>query len=231
MPNIGIEVRSPLASSPTCDRVALIADRKPRAGIASALEQQGIGFSAFADVDEFLGCPPQHEAALIVLWVEDTASRLTASVEPLTRATTSRPVLVVCADIERWGVRAALTAGAAGVVRSEDLESALGPCIQAILAGQTCVPREHWRQIEPPALSSREKQILGLVVMGYTNGQIAQQLFLAESTVKSHLSSAFGKLGVRSRNAAVNLILDPERGLGMGILALGGEPLEPAATQ
>jgi len=35
---------------------------------------------------------------------------------------------------------------------------------------------------------------------------------------------------VRSRNEAVNLILDPERGLGMGILALGGEPLESTAA-
>jgi len=35
------------------------------------------------------------------------------------------------------------------------------------------------------------------VVVGYMNSQIAERLFLAESTVKSHLSSAFGKLGVR----------------------------------
>jgi hypothetical protein len=62
--------------------------------------------------------------------------------------------------------------------------------------------------------------------MGYMNSQIAEQLFLAESTVKSHLSSAFGKLGVRSRNEAVSLILDSERGFGMGILGLGGEPIE-----
>ncbi len=108
----------------------------------------------------------------------------------------------------------------------QDLDSALGPCIDAVRAGQICVPREHFRQIEPPALSAREKQILALVVMGYSNGQIADQLFLAESTVKSHLSSAFGKLGVRSRNEAVHLILDPDRGLGMGILALGAEPIE-----
>ncbi len=69
--------------------------------------------------------------------------------------------------------------------------------------------------------------------MGYMNSQIAERLFLAESTVKSHLSSAFGKLGVRSRNEAVDLILNPERGLGMGILGLGGEPLEtiPATAQ
>jgi DNA-binding NarL/FixJ family response regulator len=104
--------------------------------------------------------------------------------------------------------------------------SALAPCLRAVMAGQACVPRTQWRQIEPPVLSAREKQVLGLVVMGYMNSQIAEQLFLAESTVKSHLSSAFGKLGVRSRNEAVSLILDPERGLGMGILALGGERLD-----
>jgi DNA-binding NarL/FixJ family response regulator len=74
-------------------------------------------------------------------------------------------------------------------------------------------------------LSTREKQILGLVVMGYMNSQIAERLFLAESTVKSHLHSAFGKLGVRSRNEAVSLILDPARGLGIGILGVGAEPL------
>jgi hypothetical protein len=63
--------------------------------------------------------------------------------------------------------------------------------------------------------------------MGYMNCQIAERLFLAESTVKSHLSSAFAKLGVRSRNEAVSLILDPNRGLGTGILTVGGEPLRP----
>jgi len=60
-------------------------------------------------------------------------------------------------------------------------------------------------------------------VMGYMNSQIAERLFLAESTVKSHLSSAFGKLGVHSRNEAVSLILDPERGLATSILAPVGE--------
>ncbi len=103
------------------------------------------------------------------------------------------------------------------------------PCLSAALAGQICGPAQHSRQIEPAALSSREKQILGLVVMGYMNSQIAEQLFLAESTVKSHLSSAFAKLDVRSRHDAVEFILDAERGLGLGILALGGDPL-PAAT-
>ena len=136
-------------------------------------------------------------------------------------------VIVVCPPTQSRDVRALLGAGAAGIVPTQDTRSILEPCVRAVQAGLTCVPREHSGQIEPPALSAREKQILALVVMGYSNMQIANQLFLAESTVKSHLSSAFGKLGVRSRNEAIHLILDPDRGLGMGILALGGQRLEP----
>lgn len=173
------------------------------------------------------------DPSVIVAWVENTrsSSSCTGLIEPLIKRFAPSPVVVIGANIQRREVRAALAAGAAGLVACDDLESSLGPCIQAVLAGQVCVPRAHWRQTEPPALSTREKQILGLVVMGYMNSQIAERLFLAESTVKSHLSSAFSKLGVRSRNEAVGLILNPERGLGMGILALGGEPVQTATTK
>jgi DNA-binding NarL/FixJ family response regulator len=184
----------------------------------------------FDSLDELSGETDQQDFSVVVLWVQDTVSAPVTLVGPLAQRFEQTPIVIVCAEIERWAVRGALAAGAAGVVLIDDLDVTLWPCLQAVLSGQTCVPRGHWRQIEPPALSSREKQILGLVVMGYMNSQIAAQLFLAESTVKSHLSSAFGKLGVRSRNEAASLILDPDRGLGMGILGLGGEPVEPART-
>jgi len=189
--------------------------------------------AAFDSVEALFGETEHHDFSVIVLSLQGTVSGPARPIELLAERFTETPIVVVCADIERWEVRAALAAGAAGLVLSDDLDAALCPCLHAVQAGQTCVPRGHWRQIEPPALSAREKQILGLVVMGYMNSQIAAQLFLAESTVKSHLSSAFGKLGVRSRNEAVGLILDPERGLGMGILALGGEPVEttPASVR
>jgi DNA-binding NarL/FixJ family response regulator len=192
------------------------------------LKQEGRTFAAFDDVRALIERSSDAKPRLVVLCIEDTSSGLIGLIEPLTRSFVETPLIIVCPSIERRGVRAALMAGAVGVVLWKDLATAFGPCAQAVEAGQTCIPRAHWRQLDPPALSSREKQILGLVVMGFMNGQIAEQLFLAESTVKSHLSSAFRKLGVRSRNEAVNLILDPERGLGMGILALGGEPVGPA---
>lgn len=136
------------------------------------------------------------------------------------------PSVVVCDEVRPGEIRVALGAGVVGVVLSGALGSALVPCVTAVNAGQVCVPKSQARQVEPASLSARERQILGLVVMGYMNSEIAVQLTVAESTVKSHLSSVFTKLGVRSRHEAVDLILDSERGLGMGILSLGGEPIE-----
>ena len=79
-------------------------------------------------------------------------------------------------------------------------------------------------------LSSRQRTVFVLrFVEEMDLGEIAVATSLPVSTVKSHLSSAFGKLGVRSRNEAVNLIMDSERGFGMGILALGGEPIDAGA--
>jgi len=56
------------------------------------------------------------------------------------------------------------------------------------------------RLIEP--LSERESEILGLIATGATNREIADQLFIAEGTVKNHVTHILGKLGVRDRTQA-----------------------------
>jgi DNA-binding NarL/FixJ family response regulator len=226
MSRTAIAMRAAPATGGAAGRVALIAAEESRGRIVTCLRAQAFEIAAFGSLDELSGAAGPQDFSVIVLWAQDTVSAPASIVKPLARCFAETPIVVVCAGIERWAVRAALAAGAAGVVLLDDLDAALWPCLQAVQSGQTCVPRGHWSQIVPPALSAREKQILGMVVLGYTNSQIAAQLFLAESTVKSHLSSAFGKLGVRSRNEAASLILDSERGLGMGILGLGGEPIE-----
>jgi DNA-binding NarL/FixJ family response regulator len=231
MPNTSIQARGLVATEMAPLSVALIAVGDTCEAIADILNPQRLELTTFSCAEDLLSEPGQESPAVIVLGVEGTISSISEIIEPLAERYVDAPVVLVCSNMQRWEVRAALVAGVAGVVLHEDLAQALAPCLQAVRAGQICVPRANLRQIDPPALSSREKQILGLVVMGYMNSEIAERLFLAESTVKSHLSSAFGKLGVRSRNEATNLILDPERGLGMGILGLGGESIEIVSTQ
>jgi DNA-binding NarL/FixJ family response regulator len=51
-------------------------------------------------------------------------------------------------------------------------------------------------------LTRREQEILACVAGGMRNGEIASQLHVAESTVKSHLTSAYLKLGVSNRTQA-----------------------------
>jgi len=120
-------------------------------------------------------------------------------------------------------VRRGVNSGAAGFVRLDEAEVALAPTVRAIAAGQLVIPFARRKESIPETLTTREKQILSLVVMGLRNREIASKLYVAESTVKSHLSSAFGKLGVGSRNEAAALILDPRAGVGMGILKIPNE--------
>ena len=51
-------------------------------------------------------------------------------------------------------------------------------------------------------LTDRELEVLGLLAAGKTNRVIAQELFISEKTVASHVSHIFTKLGVTSRSAA-----------------------------
>jgi DNA-binding NarL/FixJ family response regulator len=130
------------------------------------------------------------------------------------------PVVVVTDSVSPAEARRLLVDGVAGVVLEADLGRALVPTLEAVLAGQVSYPAESMPARVRETLSKREKQILGMVVLGFSNAEIAAKLYVSQSTVKSHLSSAFATLGVRSRKEAVALILDPDAGYGTGILAI-----------
>lgn len=130
------------------------------------------------------------------------------------------PVVAVLATVDRRAVATLLRDGAAGIVGESEVDDALAATVLAVVSGQLCIPRAFAAQAAQPRLSTREKQILAMVVLGCANLEIAQQLTIAESTVKTHLHSAFRKLGVRTRVEATALILDPANGLGTGILTI-----------
>jgi two-component system response regulator DesR len=142
-------------------------------------------------------------------------------------------VVAVSPACGRLGARRALRAGADALVLEEELEGALVAAVRAVAAGLSVLPAILRGEANSPTFSHREREVLRLAISGHTNGSIAKQLFLAESTVKSHLSSAYRKLGAVGRKDAASMILDPEEGLaevvlGEGARQAGPKPAMPA---
>lgn len=120
------------------------------------------------------------------------------------------------------GLRRAVKGGADSLVLEHELEEGLAPAVRAVAAGLSVMPAILRTGAERLSFSHREREVLRLAIQGHTNSEIAATLFLAESTIKSHLSSAYRKLGANGRKDAASLILDPDEGL--VDLILGREP-------
>lgn len=156
----------------------------------------------------------------LVVYCETVSAEELDRFKDLKREAPELLLVAVCECADRRAVRRLLDDGIDGVVFADQLEEALAPTVAAVFAGQIVVPRDMRDSLERPSLSTRERQILAMVVMGLTNQEIGARMFLAESTVKSHLSSAYIKLGVRSRSEAVTVIMDRPDSLGTGIAAV-----------
>jgi DNA-binding NarL/FixJ family response regulator len=122
-------------------------------------------------------------------------------------------VVVVSPKCGALGLRRAMRAGADSLVLEQELADALAPAARAVAAGLSVMPTVLRNGAERASFSHREREVLRLAVTGHTNCQIASKLFLAESTVKSHLSSAYRKLGAGGRSDAARMVFDPDEGL------------------
>jgi DNA-binding NarL/FixJ family response regulator len=85
-------------------------------------------------------------------------------------------------------------------------ESILEPSVAAKVIAEftrvsSMVPAAQMEQLVEP-LSERELEILSCIARGASNKEIADQLFIAEGTVKNHVTHILGKLGVRDRTQA-----------------------------
>ncbi|TDU79224.1 response regulator transcription factor [Streptomyces sp. KS 21] len=112
----------------------------------------------------------------------------------------------------------AVEAGAAGYLLKDMARAELADAIRAAVRGETVLaPSVAGRLVdrlrtrpERPRLSDREVAVLRLVAEGATNAEIGRRLFVAESTVKTHLLRIFGKLEVTDRTAAVTTAMRHE---------------------
>jgi DNA-binding NarL/FixJ family response regulator len=120
-----------------------------------------------------------------------------------------------------WG---AIEAGASGFVLKDSSAEDLIAAVRAVAGGGAwfdagVAPRvlDRYRRVVAPAardaarldeLTDREHEVLRLMARGATNAEIAATLYVAEATVKTHVGSIFGKLGVRDRAAAIVFAYD-----------------------
>lgn len=136
----------------------------------------------------------------------------------------ARRILVVTERVDRRVATALIDAGASGVVTSGTPEQALMPALRALEAGFLVLPEAARQAVRHPVLTARQRDIMRLVVLGLSNAEIADRLYLTESTVKTHLRAVFAKLEVRSRKEAVDVMLDDRSAMGRGVLRLVGSP-------
>ena len=94
---------------------------------------------------------------------------------------------------------AAATEVAAAIRAAHHGEMHLDPAVARRLAESLRTPKRE-EPIEP--LTEREREVLGLVAQGKANKEIARQLEISERTVRTHVSSILGKLGLVSRTQA-----------------------------
>ncbi len=122
-------------------------------------------------------------------------------------------VLLVSAFTDSGVVYQALETGAAGYVSKEARREQIVDAVLACARGENVVPPDVAaglvseirlrKQTDTPALTQREQQILHLIAAGKSLPEIAKELYLGLTTVKTHVQHLYEKLGVSDRAAAV----------------------------
>lgn len=207
----------------TAATVAIVVDDAgSRRRVEAVLAKAGLQIGAAEEDALSLSVRLGGSSPSVVVVAPGERSGITAAIRSVRRRLGSVPIVALSPAGDEAECRRAISAGADGAVRDSDLDAALAATVIAAAAGQISFPNGLQGAADERSLTPREKQVLTSVVTGLTNAQIGRKLGLAESTVKSHLSSAFAKLGVASRAEAAALIRDQVRPPGAG--AGGSEP-------
>jgi len=130
----------------------------------------------------------------------------------------ARVLVLTTFDLDEY-VYEALRAGASGFVLKDDPPEQLIAAVRTVASGDALLsPAITKRVIDefariprltPPKelddLSARERDVFGLIALGMSNSQIGQELFISETTVKTHVTHILSKLGLHDRVQAVVL--------------------------
>lgn len=134
----------------------------------------------------------------------------------ISRAYPEVAVVVLTTYDDDRSVDSALLAGARGYLTKDAGRAEIAAALRSAAAGQSTFSAAVSRRLVdalsraapppvaacPDGLTVREVEVLRLVAGGLSNAEIGSALFIAETTVKTHINNAFAKIGVRNRTAA-----------------------------
>ena len=120
---------------------------------------------------------------------------------------TARIIVLTTFDTDN-DIYLAIKAGAKGYLLKDAHREEILDCIRRVHRGETCIPPALAAKLaagmSSEMLTGRELEVLTLLAKGKSNKEIGTNLYISETTVKSHLRSIFTKLNVLSRTEAIS---------------------------
>ncbi len=199
-----------MTSGPAGIRVMLVDDHYlVRVGLANVLGfEPDIEVCAQAESgDDALALYRLHRPDVTVLDLRMPGTDGLATLTALRREWPEARVMILSNYTGADEIHAALQGGAVSYLPKTVGPLELLKAIRLVAGGRSYVPAEiavRLAERMPCAeLTTRQHEVLALVVEGASNGQIARRLGIAGGTVKNHISTIFEKLGVTQRTEAV----------------------------
>jgi DNA-binding NarL/FixJ family response regulator len=187
-----------------------------RAGLRSRLEREsGIAVIGEADsANQAIGRARTLQPDVILLDLLMPRKSGYDAIPELAAAAPQAKILVVSSQAAPSSVRRALSAGAVGYLPKNASDRELVTAIRLVAGGGGYVEPSLGAQLVTPGgspaldpLSERERDIVHLLALGYTNQEIARQLYISVRTVDTHRAHVMAKLELETRAELVMFAL------------------------
>ncbi|HEY6639018.1 MAG TPA: response regulator transcription factor [Solirubrobacterales bacterium] len=213
------------SARPAAIRVLIVDDHALfRRGLREHLEASGlVVVGETADAIGALALSVEREPEVVLMDIRMPGDSGIDAIRQLRLAAPRARVLLMADSLEEEDIVEAIMAGASGCLPKDSDGDQILAAVSAAAGGESALsPRivsaliERARKHEPPppssasdgpTLTEREHEVLGLIVEGKDNNEIAAALVISPETVKSHVSTVLGKLGAGNRaEAAVKAV-------------------------
>lgn len=168
--------------------------------------------------------PPEADLSCVIFCSDGRAASFPSDLKRVRELGQGVPLLVFGPNLDLDLAQAALNFGANGFVHAAMEREQVVRAVEVAQKGELVAPRGLLKHVmtqnknpELEDLSTRQREILGLVAQRLSNAEIAKNLYLSESTVKQHLRTAYKVLGVHNRTEAVRVFASIDGYTGRGL--------------